>query len=119
MAGPNNGQCYRELLKIQELHKQGFLDVRYNQLILRQNQGSFTNTATALRRNKRKADHFVEELKENGCNLDDNTISLALKLCNYDINAATPVLCKEMSDRKPQALPGMMGTSGGAQDLAR
>ena len=119
MAGPTNGQCYRELLKIKELHSQGFLDVRYNQQILRENQGMYTNTAIALHQNKHNADLFVEELKRNGCKLDDDTLRLALKLCNYDINAATPMIHKEMVDRKDQSYPGMVETTVGVESLAR
>ena len=115
MAGDSqNDQVYRELHKIEELVSKGFTDVKKNSRILRQCQGTRERGAVmVLQQSKAKEDRLLNDIRESGCTLGEQTIRLALILTDNNMIDATVMLCQEMRDRRGLEEEQIKGTKQG------
>ena len=88
-----------ELAKIRELESLGYSDVKQNQRVLRQNQGSLVTSKSILAHVQRVEDDCVKRLRQMGFKLDEGILRLALRLSKNDLECAASALSKELDDQ--------------------
>ena len=88
-----------ELAKIRELELLGYGDIKQNQRVLRQNQGSLVTSMSILAHVQRVEDDYVKRLRQMGFKLDEGILRLALRLSKNDLESAASALRKEVEDQ--------------------